>query len=137
MLWLLPVRVGEHDNAHDRAAGIARRRRTFGHRMDATNDDGGETMKKQWTKRDVVAWCKEREIAISDERYRGRYHVHLDICADSKIFRALGVHSAAVWESDDQRPDWNLIGRELMGLDFGDCLDASCAYCHDDETSEE
>ena len=72
------------------------------------------------TRAEVEAYCENNEIELSVELWSSGTHVHANIDADHKIFRAHGLHNLALWE-DDKSPRWDATGRELLAADFGDC----------------
>ena len=83
------------------------------------------------TKKEVVQWCEANGIAISIEKWEGAVnHVHLDIDAPHKVFRSVGTHNLAVWDSLDPI-DWRAVGKEIVLADFGECTDPACEYCYE------
>jgi hypothetical protein len=80
------------------------------------------------TLKEVEKFCEDNEIELSVERGAFTTHVHVNIDAPGKVFRAHELHNLGLWD-DSKKPNWSSIGKELLAADFGDCTDANCEYC--------
>lgn len=84
------------------------------------------------TRKEVEAYCETNGIELSVEQWSSCTHVHANIDAPHKVFRAHDLHNLGLWD-DVRSPNWKLIGKELLAADLGDCTDAECEYCQGDE----
>ncbi len=82
------------------------------------------------TRKEVEAWCERNDVTLTVEQWSSGAHVHADIDADHKIFRAHGIHNIGLHDGD-ARVNWAKIYNDLMAADLGDCTDPECEYCNE------
>lgn len=82
------------------------------------------------TLKEVQEWCDTNGVELVIERSVKEKinHVHVNIDRVPQVFRTHDLHNLGLWDSTE-KPNWKIIGQELLDANLGPCTDPDCEWC--------